>query len=115
MSHDVLACIVSTRLIRSPRRSAEQRPGAVPALAFLSACASGFYPFVTSEPFYLPSPCRRSSAHLEVSTMTVTVTLPDGGTDAYMRSGDAYVKHNDGTLDVLRVGAHQPHSSRARA
>jgi hypothetical protein len=41
--------------------------------------------------------------------MTVTVTLPDGGTDAYMRSGDAYVKHNDGTLDVIRVGAQQPH------
>ena len=39
--------------------------------------------------------------------MTVTVTLPDGGTDKYMRSGDAYVKHTDGTLDVVRTGAKQ--------
>ena len=39
----------------------------------------------------------------------VTVRLPDGGTDKYMRSGDAYIKHNDGTLDVVRVGAQQPH------
>jgi hypothetical protein len=37
--------------------------------------------------------------------MTVAVTLPDGGTDKYMRFGDAYVKHNDGTLDVIRGGA----------
>lgn len=37
--------------------------------------------------------------------MTVSVTLPDGGTDKYMRSGDVYVKHNDGTLDVVRTGA----------
>ena len=37
--------------------------------------------------------------------MTVTVTLPDGGTDKYMRFGDVYVEHNDGTLDVLRGGA----------
>ena len=34
--------------------------------------------------------------------MTVTVTLQDGATDKYMRFGDAYVKHNDGTLDVVR-------------
>ena len=39
----------------------------------------------------------------------VTVRLPDGGSDKYMRSGDAYIKHNDGTLDVVRVGAQQPH------
>ena len=39
--------------------------------------------------------------------MTVTVSLRDGGTDKYMRFGDAYVKHNDGTLDVLRTGAKQ--------
>lgn len=25
--------------------------------------------------------------------MTVTVTLPDGGTDEYMRFGDVYVEH----------------------
>jgi hypothetical protein len=37
--------------------------------------------------------------------MTVTVTLPDGGTDKYMRFGDAYVKNHDGTLDVIRTGA----------
>jgi hypothetical protein len=37
--------------------------------------------------------------------MTVTVTLPDGRTDKYMRFGDAYVKHHDGGLDVVRTGA----------
>ena len=42
--------------------------------------------------------------------MTVTVTLQDGDTDKYMRFGDAYIKHNDGTLDVLRDGAKEPHS-----
>ncbi|MGQ9410305.1 hypothetical protein [Mycolicibacterium gilvum] len=39
--------------------------------------------------------------------MTVTVTLPDGRVDGYMRSGDSYVKHDDGTLDVVRTGARQ--------
>lgn len=33
------------------------------------------------------------------------MSLRDGATDSYMRSGDAYVKHNDGTLEVIRVGA----------
>lgn len=47
--------------------------------------------------------------------MTVTVTLGDGATDSYMRSGDAYVKQNDGTLDVIRSGARQPHSYEAGA
>lgn len=42
--------------------------------------------------------------------MTVTVTLSDGATDNYMRFGDAYVKHNDGTLDVIRTGAKRPFS-----
>jgi hypothetical protein len=42
--------------------------------------------------------------------MTVTVTLPDGATDKYMRFGDAFVKHNDGTLDVIRGGAKRPYS-----
>jgi hypothetical protein len=42
--------------------------------------------------------------------MTVTVTLSDGATDKYMRFGDAFVKHNDGRLDVIRGGAKQPHS-----
>ena len=42
--------------------------------------------------------------------MTVTVTLSDGGTDEYMRFGDAYVKNGDGTLDVIRGGAEKHHS-----
>lgn len=50
------------------------------------------------------------SAHLEVCTITVTVTLPDGGAEKYMRFGDAYVRHNDGTLDVIRGGAKAPYS-----
>ncbi len=41
--------------------------------------------------------------------MTVTVTLPDGRADEYRRYGDAYIKHNDGTLDVVRGGAKQPY------
>lgn len=40
--------------------------------------------------------------------MTVTVTLPGGGADEYKRYGDTYVKHSDGTLDVVRTGAKQP-------
>ncbi|MGE0219481.1 hypothetical protein [Mycolicibacterium sp.] len=42
--------------------------------------------------------------------MTVTVTLPDGRTDQYMRFGDAFVKHQDGSLDVIRNGVRNPHS-----
>ena len=42
--------------------------------------------------------------------MTVTVTLTGGGTVEYMRFGDAYVKRNDGMLDVFLGGAKQPHS-----
>jgi hypothetical protein len=42
--------------------------------------------------------------------MTVTVTLPDGETDKYMRFGDAYIKHDDGTLHVIRGGAKEPYS-----
>jgi hypothetical protein len=41
--------------------------------------------------------------------MTGEVTLP-GGSDRYMRFGDVYAKHNDGTLDVFRVGAKQAYS-----
>ena len=41
--------------------------------------------------------------------MTVSVTRRDGGTDRYMRFGDAYIHHNDGTLDVFR-GANKPYS-----
>jgi hypothetical protein len=41
--------------------------------------------------------------------MTVTVTLQDGATDKYMRFRDEYVKHNDGTLDVIRDGAKRPY------
>jgi len=36
--------------------------------------------------------------------MTVKVTLRNGDADNYMRFGDAYVKHHDGTLDVVRTG-----------
>ncbi|HKV18001.1 MAG TPA: hypothetical protein VJR50_03140 [Mycobacterium sp.] len=42
--------------------------------------------------------------------MTVTVTLPDGGTHKYMRFGDAYIKHDDGRLDVIRTGVKQLYS-----
>ncbi len=42
--------------------------------------------------------------------MTVSVTRADGEIDRYMRFGDAFVKHNDGTLDVVRTGAKTPHS-----
>lgn len=42
--------------------------------------------------------------------MTVTVTLSDGHTEEYMRFGDAFVKHHDGSLDVIRGGAAQPFS-----
>jgi hypothetical protein len=42
--------------------------------------------------------------------MTVTVTLLDGHTDDYMRFGDTYVKHDDGSLDVVRTGARLPFS-----
>jgi hypothetical protein len=42
--------------------------------------------------------------------MTVTVTLQDGDTDKYMRFGDTYIKNDDGTLDVVRDGAKEPHS-----
>jgi hypothetical protein len=42
--------------------------------------------------------------------MTVSVTRPDGGIDEYMRSGDAYVQHADGTLDVVRTGSKVPRS-----
>lgn len=41
--------------------------------------------------------------------MTVLVTLHDGTIDEFLRSGDAYVKHLDGTLDVIRGGSNQPH------
>lgn len=40
--------------------------------------------------------------------MAVTVTLPDGGADKYMRFGDVYHRHDDGTLDVIRSGAKKP-------
>jgi hypothetical protein len=42
--------------------------------------------------------------------MTVTVTLRGGGSVKYMRSGDTYIKHNDGTLDVFRGVAKRPQS-----
>jgi len=42
------------------------------------------------------------------STMTCTVTLRGGEIDTYMRFGDAYVKHGDGRLDVIRNGVKRP-------
>ena len=42
--------------------------------------------------------------------MTVMVTLPGGGTDQYMRFGDTYFEHGDGSLDVMRTGAKAPFS-----
>lgn len=42
--------------------------------------------------------------------MTVTVTLPDGAIEKYMRFGDAYRKHSDGTLDIIRCGVKRPHT-----
>lgn len=41
--------------------------------------------------------------------MTVTVTRQDGATDRYLRFGDVYVKHRDGSLDVVRCGVRHPH------
>lgn len=42
--------------------------------------------------------------------MTVMVKLPDGRVDEYMRFGDVYVKHQDGTLDVVRTGRSRRYS-----
>ena len=42
--------------------------------------------------------------------MTVSVTRRDGETDKYMRFGDTYITHHDGTLDVFRGGARSPFS-----
>ena len=42
--------------------------------------------------------------------MTVKVTLRSGDHDNYMRFGDAYIRHHDGTLDVVRTGAKRPFS-----
>lgn len=42
--------------------------------------------------------------------MTVKVMLPSGGVDEYMRFGDAYAEHADGSLDVIRTGAKKPYS-----
>ncbi|MFA5707036.1 hypothetical protein [Mycolicibacterium sp.] len=42
--------------------------------------------------------------------MTVSVTRADGAVDNYMRSGDAYVKSADGSLDIVRTGSKEPHS-----
>ena len=40
--------------------------------------------------------------------LTVTL-LAFVGAPGDMRFGDVYVKHNDGTLDVIRGGARQPY------
>lgn len=41
--------------------------------------------------------------------MTVTVTLPSGAVDEYMRFGDSYVERDDGALEVIRRGAKEAH------
>lgn len=41
--------------------------------------------------------------------MTVIVKLSSGAVDKYMRFGDSYAEHSDGTLDVVRRGAKEPH------
>ena len=40
--------------------------------------------------------------------MTVSVTCSDGSVDEYMRFGDTYFKHHDGSLDVIRAGVKKP-------
>lgn len=40
--------------------------------------------------------------------MTVSVTCSDGTVDEYRRYGDMYLKHQDGSLDVIRTGAKKP-------
>ena len=42
--------------------------------------------------------------------MTVIVTLRNGATVDYLRSGDAYVKHRSGALHVIRSGVKRPYS-----
>lgn len=37
--------------------------------------------------------------------MAVSVTCSDGHVDEYYRYGDTFFKHDDGSLDVIRVGA----------
>ncbi|MGV0735748.1 hypothetical protein ABQF35_03675 [Mycobacterium syngnathidarum] len=40
--------------------------------------------------------------------MTVQVTRNDGLTDEFARFGDRYVKHADGSLEIIRAGTMQP-------
>lgn len=40
--------------------------------------------------------------------MTVNVTRDDGATDAFARCDDHYIKHNDGSLEVVRGGTAPP-------
>jgi hypothetical protein len=53
---------------------------------------------------------RNSDGDAPGATMTVKVTLPDGETDHYMRFGDTYFEHGDGSLDVIRTGAKDPYT-----
>lgn len=41
--------------------------------------------------------------------MTVKVTLPSGDVDDYARYGDNYFENANGSLDVVRTGAKEPH------
>jgi hypothetical protein len=47
--------------------------------------------------------------------MTVTVNLPGGGSDKYMRYGDVYVEHGDGALEIIRTGRNRPYRYEAGA
>jgi hypothetical protein len=42
--------------------------------------------------------------------MTVHVTRDSGAIDAYLRFGDRYVKHADGSLTVIRASTTPPKS-----
>ncbi|EJZ08008.1 hypothetical protein [Mycolicibacterium vaccae] len=39
--------------------------------------------------------------------MTVHVTRDDGVTDDFARFGDRYIRHTDGSLEVIRAGTMQ--------
>ncbi len=75
------------RALQSPRRSANRGLG-VPPSFHRDLCGIG----------------RRIWGSRDSYRVT-----PDGAVDKYMRFGDAYVKHNDGRLDVIRGGA-KPYS-----
>lgn len=42
--------------------------------------------------------------------MTVSVRLGNGMTDEFTRSDDHFIKHSDGSLEVIRAGTAPPQS-----